>query len=552
MSRAGRRVSIKKFDRFGVVLLVVFGVVVAWLVYLASEGDLFYSAAGAFAVVTVAGLALVAGVIEGPPVAPRTTVAHSRFANIADLTGIAESVISPKAETAIMAGDEGPYLGGYTDGGHYYTLRYQGGLHMLCLGPPGSGKSMSLVVPNLSHLRRSLIVIDPKGELAAVTARKRAQFGKVIVLNPFGLLLDEAPHLESAGWNPLLQLDPDGLDFEGDARTIADALVEKSSTGQGRFFDNSAENIVTALIMWERFSKGDKASLLNIRAELSQPTIYDADNEPVSGLLHTLKAMSECTQKRAIQDVGGRAYARFTDKNSVSTSMQDVIDTALSNLGFLSNDLVAADMAFGGAIDFGELHHKVTTVYLILPLKELTKQAKWLRLFVNLALAKLYETAPVGRASLPPAMLMLDEFGNLGRLSQIVTALTTARGLRIQLWMFLQNLAQLKTHYKDEWSSFFTGSGAVTAFRTGDNETADYLVNLYGHEEQTVETQTQSGGSLTPQAIPLIRKEDLGRVPDGEVINLIRPCPWPIRSSTPVYPETRFKDGLDPNPYYHG
>jgi type IV secretion system protein VirD4 len=550
MSR-GDQVLKKRFDTFGLFLALMFAAVAGGLSYLAFDLHWFSDIWEFFGVLAVVGVLVIGSVFDGR-LLRGSTVAHSRWAEASDLAAIAESVTSAKERAAIEAGDQGPYLGGYTDGKDYYALRYPGGLHLLCFGPPGSGKSMSLVVPNLAHLRRSVIVIDPKGELAAVTARKRAEFGKVIVLNPFGLLLDEAEHLESAGWNPLLQLDPDGQDFEGDARTIADALIEKSGDGQNRFFDNNAENIVTALIMWERFSKGDKASLINIRAELSRPTVYNAKNEPVSGLLHTLKAMSECKEKRAIQDVGGRAYGRFTDKNSQSTSSQDVIDTALSNLGFLSNDLIAADMAFGGAIDFGSLHREITTIYLILPLKELTKQAKWLRLFVNVALAKLYEFAPVGRATLPPVTLILDEFGNLGRLSQIVTALTTARGLRIQLWMFLQNLAQLKTHYKDDWTNFFTGSGAVTSFRTGDNETAEYLANAYGNQEQAVETQTHSGGSLTPQAIPLIRKEDLGRIPDGEVINLIKPCPWPIRASTPVYPRTRFNDGLDPNPYFHG
>jgi type IV secretion system protein VirD4 len=550
MSTAGRPKAKKKFDGFGVLLVLAFAVVAIVVGYLALQFGWFGSTWKLLAFVAILVVAVAGVALEGPP-ARQTTVANSRWAEKRDLGGIAESVASPEAKTAIEAGDQGPYVGGYTDGSDYYALRYQGGLHMLCFGPPGSGKSMSLVVPNLSHLRRSLIVIDPKGELAAITASKRAKFGKVIVLNPFGLLLNEAPHLLSAGWNPLLQLDPDGADFEGDARTVADALIEKSGDSHSRFFDTNAENMVTALIMWERFTKGDKASLINIRADLSLPTAYDKKtNEPASGFLHTLKRMSECEGMRAIQDVGGRAYSRFTDKYSMATSAQDVIDTALSNLGFLSNDLIAADMALGGAIDFGALHREVTTVYLILPLKELTKQAKWLRLFVNLALAKLYETSPMGRASLPPVMLMLDEFGNLGKLSQIVTALTTARGLRIQLWMFLQNLAQLKTHYKDEWTNFFTGSGAITTFRTGDNDTAEYLANVYGNQEQNVQTQTHSGGSLTPQAIPLIRKEDLGRIPDGEVINLIKPCPWPIRASSPVYPQTRFKDGLDPNPYY--
>jgi len=56
------------------------------------------------------------------------------------------------------------------------------------------------------RLNSMAILLDPKGELAAITARKRAEFGRVIILNPFELI-DEAPHLKSAGCNPLRQLD---------------------------------------------------------------------------------------------------------------------------------------------------------------------------------------------------------------------------------------------------------------------------------------------------------------------------------------------------------
>ena len=79
---------------------------------------------------------------------------------------------------------------------------------------------------------------------------------------------------------------------------------------------------------------------------------------------------------------------------------------------------------------------------------------------------------------------MLDEFGNLGGLSEIENALNLSRGYRIQLWMFLQNLAQLKGNYKDKWESFFTGAGAVTSFKTGDMETAEQLAKIYGNERK--------------------------------------------------------------------
>ena len=40
----------------------------------------------------------------------------------------------------------------------------------------------------------TMIVIDPKGQLAAITARKRATMSRVVPLNPFGLF-DEMPRL---------------------------------------------------------------------------------------------------------------------------------------------------------------------------------------------------------------------------------------------------------------------------------------------------------------------------------------------------------------------
>jgi type IV secretion system protein VirD4 len=456
-------------------------------------------------------------------------------------------------------GDQGPYLGSFAGNGGAVRLRYKGPKHLLTFGPPGANKSAGLVVPNIAHLPRSLIVIDPKGQLAAITAQQRASLGRVIVLNPFGVFADKLPHLKSAGWNPLLQLDPASPDFAGDAVSVGDALIEKSggNGGNSKFFETSAENLVTALAMWERHANGDKADFRNIRLELASPSVFGKKaSEPIAGLLHTLKQMSEC-DFYPLRVAGGRAYARLTDANSQSTSLQDVIDTILKELRFLDDPRMAYDMS-RGAIDFGALHREITTIYLILPVHELTAQAKWLRLFVNLALRSLYKSPPTFGASLPPVMFMLDEFAHLGRLEEIVKALGASRDYSIQLWMFLQNFGQLKQHYKDEWAMFFTGAGAVTSFAPRDWETAEHLAKMCGDKQEEIRTdQTNTtggprGGSVAPQAIPLVRPEDLMRLERGHTLNLIEPCPWPLLARVPVYSQTPYGVGLDPNPYYRG
>src|SRR5471030_2636403 len=114
--------------------------------------------------------------------------------------------------------DEGPYLGRMLNGKRVVPGRVHvpGPKHLCSFGPPGTGKSSALVIPNVAHLPRSMIIIDPKGEIAAITARKRARMGRVLMLNPFGLLAGDLPHLKSHGLNPLALLDPNSDRFVGD------------------------------------------------------------------------------------------------------------------------------------------------------------------------------------------------------------------------------------------------------------------------------------------------------------------------------------------------
>ena len=66
-------------------------------------------------------------------------------------------------------------------------LRYDGPAHLLTIAPTRSGKGAGTVIPNLLVGERSALVIDPKGENARVTARARARFGPVYVIDPFAV-----------------------------------------------------------------------------------------------------------------------------------------------------------------------------------------------------------------------------------------------------------------------------------------------------------------------------------------------------------------------------
>ena len=116
------------------------------------------------------------------------------------------------------------------------------------------GKGAGVIVPNLCQWRGSCIVIDPKGENATVTARRRGDGSdyahglgqEVRILDPFG----EVPLASSlkARFNPLDVIDPDGDLAVDDAGRIAAAIIVRESKNDP-FWEDAARGLMKGLIL---------------------------------------------------------------------------------------------------------------------------------------------------------------------------------------------------------------------------------------------------------------------------------------------------------------
>jgi len=96
--------------------------------------------------------------------------------------------------------------------------------HVLTVAGSRSGKSVMLIA-NLLNYRGSVLAIDPKAELANITAERRAALGqKVIVLDPFSRAAGRPARYRKA-YNPLSVLTFDNPTMIEDAGLIADGLV---------------------------------------------------------------------------------------------------------------------------------------------------------------------------------------------------------------------------------------------------------------------------------------------------------------------------------------
>jgi len=131
---------------------------------------------------------------------------------------------------------------------HPNTLVYASPSHLITIAPTGSGKARDTLIPALlSDGIGSAVVIDPKGQLAAVTAAVRMSMGrKVYCLNPFGLHADRLP--PATGFNPMASLDPTSAGFGVDCDSIATAAHTWDRAGDSHWNDSSVQ-LVSGIVM---------------------------------------------------------------------------------------------------------------------------------------------------------------------------------------------------------------------------------------------------------------------------------------------------------------
>jgi type IV secretion system protein VirD4 len=118
--------------------------------------------------------------------------------------------------------------------------------HMMWVAGSRAGKSVGLV-NNLLLYGGSVIATDPKGELANITAARRAELGqKVHILDPFNIVADRLSGFR-ANFNPMSILTPSSTTIIEDAGLIADALV--IAAGKDPHWDETAKNFIEGVIL---------------------------------------------------------------------------------------------------------------------------------------------------------------------------------------------------------------------------------------------------------------------------------------------------------------
>jgi type IV secretory pathway TraG/TraD family ATPase VirD4 len=443
------------------------------------------------------------------------------------------------------------YCGTFND----EDIFYRGERHIGIVGPSGYGKDTGYAFRNLKDCSRPFVVIDAKGgEMAAVTARWREKYGPVVIIKPYPILRESHPHLESVGFNPIADLDPDDDDFFTDANSIGEAAVIEDD--DNRFFVDGARSLITLGIMsvsW-RSKKGElkrRANLDDVNELLMLP--HTSPNENDRTLQKELRILTTHSDPQV-----RRAAGRLIPDNKTNLS---VISTAITALNNLNDRCIASDLKktpiindkrfpeiHGKPFHFGMLRDYPITAYVILPEGKLVAQAVWLRLMVASAINGIRKEVP----STKRPILLINEAGNLGKLHSLQASMGMGRG-KFTVWTIFQDLGQIALAYGEKGlGSFVQGWGFWACFACKDPFTAKYVSDYIGTTTEYLRSYdaasrlASKGHGDQPTGITLRQPDALRRMKERKAVVWCDPCVRPFEVDVPCYDPR----GLDPSPYH--
>jgi type IV secretion system protein VirD4 len=337
--------------------------------------------------------------------------------------------------------------------------------HLLVIAPTGAGKGRSVLLPWLLSYPGGVIVVDPKGEAAAVSARWRAELGhQVCIVDPW--------REGSATLNPLEAALRGSADLGDDCLTLAELVAGEAPLSlQDPFWRACALQLLTALLGW-----------VWLRPELTgrrQPD--DGTPGAVWSLLHTPDLPLALAR---LLDQHGAALPAFVregfvgflqhEGERVRTSVRSEAATLMRVFGSprvqratAGTTLPLATLAAGGAV----------SLYLVVPPDRLESHAAYLRIQLGALLALL-----VRRTRRPrwPTLLVVDELGHLGPVPALKQAITLLRGYGVRVALFVQSVAQLRSVWPRDHETVLANCGTWLTFGHGSLTAARQVADQLG------------------------------------------------------------------------
>ena len=351
--------------------------------------------------------------------------------------------------------------------------------NVLVVGGSGAGKTRTYAVPNVLEAGCSMVITDPKGEILRKTGGflKRAGYE----VRVFDLLNPDA----SFCYNPFRYVRDDKEVLQLITNLIQNTTPPHAQSSDP-FWEKFETALLQALMLYLLHEAPPEEQNFGMVMELlgsAQVKEEDENFESPLDILFERLAMRD-PESIAVKQYG--IYKQAAGKTAKSILVSVGVRLAAFNLPQI------ARLTMTDELHLDDLGERRVTLFCCIP--DSNKSLNYLvgMVYTQLIQTLFYQADRVHRGRLPvPVHCLMDEFPNISLpKDSFQSALATMRSRGIFCSIIVQNIAQLKSMYKDSWESLVGLCDEFLYLGGNEQGTHKYVSELIGKE--TVETTSRS------------------------------------------------------------
>ena len=349
-------------------------------------------------------------------------------------------------------------------------------LNTIVIGGSGAGKTRFYCKPNIMQCNTSFVVLDPKGEILRSEGFMLEKEGYVIKV------IDLIDMSKSHGYNPFhyIQSDKDILKL---ITNLIRNTTPKGSQSMDPFWEKSETALLEALMLYlYHYAPEDEQNFTMVMEMLTYAEVKEDDEEyesPLDELFHHLERSDP--DSLALKQY--QIYKQAAGKTAKSILISVGVRLAAFNL-----DSMASLTRFD-ELELDKIGERKTALFAVIPDNDSTFNFLVGMLYTQLFQMLYYQADYVYGGELPvPVHFLMDEFANVALPDEFDKLLSTMRSRQIFVSIILQNLAQIKTLFKDSWESIVGNCDELYYLGGNEQSTHKFISEYLGKE--TLDTNT--------------------------------------------------------------
>ncbi|MBY5827767.1 type IV secretory system conjugative DNA transfer family protein [Rhizobium leguminosarum] len=328
-------------------------------------------------------------------------------------------------------------------------LRNDGDQHVMVIGSPGQGKSRGFVIPTMMSFKGSQMVLDMSGELFEETSGYLKDQGyEIFLLAPGSKFTD--------GYNPLDLISADPNQRITDLQKLTQMLLpERLRSDSSDFWEESARILLTAMLGFVLECPDTRKSLSEVYRILNS---MSDERKAIIQLLENYEAVLSDQTRMQLTKFAGR-HEKLGE---------GIAAEIVAKLNFLQNPLVEALTSIT-TIPIDTIRTRKLVMFIQADWNAMQIYERLISMFIQQMADKLVQMGPL-RNGEHEVLMMLDEFGNGGRIDTVLTLAPLIRKNGVRFVFILQDGAQLERLYQRSGQKILMGASTIKLFMNFQNQ----------------------------------------------------------------------------------